>query len=240
MTEGEHIELIMPDGARINVHRIRSRRKSMAIKILSDGEVRLHTPIVCKTETIRGFLLEKAGWIALHVDRCKKQHASIRKKYVSGEEHLHLGIPFPLDIRIDKTAKRPRLRHDEGFIVIVLPDDGMEVRPILESWYKNEARHVIVERVNHYALAMGVRYGQLRIKDQQTRWGSCSSKKNLNFNWHIIKAPLAVLDYIVVHELCHLVHLNHSSEFWNLVARILPDYEWRRDWLKTNGTYIRG
>ncbi|HBQ86147.1 MAG TPA: M48 family peptidase, partial [Syntrophomonas sp.] len=73
------------------------------------------------------------------------------------------------------------------------------------------------------------------IKEQKTRWGSCSSKHNLNYNFKTVMAPLPVLDYIVVHEMCHLVHLNHSREFWNLVESIIPEYRQHKEWLKMNG-----
>ena len=82
---------------------------------------------------------------------------------------------------------------------------------------------------------MSVTYNQFRIKEQKTRWGSCSKRNNLNFNWKIIMAPEKVIDYVIIHELCHLVHFNHSKEFWNLLAFYMPDYKEQAEWLKNNG-----
>ena len=82
---------------------------------------------------------------------------------------------------------------------------------------------------------MGVDYGRITVRDQRTRWGSCSAKGNLNFNWRLILAPGEVLDYVVVHELAHRREMNHSKRFWSLVEMVLPDYERRRRWLKENG-----
>ncbi len=97
------------------------------------------------------------------------------------------------------------------------------------------AREKITERAAYYAPVLGVTYGKITIRDQKTRWGSCSEKGNLNFTWKLILAPPEVLDYVVVHELCHRLEMNHSRRFWEHVARVLPDYETRRAWLKENG-----
>ena len=101
---------------------------------------------------------------------------------------------------------------------------------------REQARKLIAERVKHFAPIVGVTYGQIAIRTQHTRWGSCSSKGNLNFNCLLALVPPEVLDYVVVHELCHRKELNHSARFWNEVERILPDYKTRRSWLKERGS----
>lgn len=101
--------------------------------------------------------------------------------------------------------------------------------------YKKLLRPVLEHRVSYYAELMGVTYGRISIRDQKTRWGSCSAKGNLNFNWKLSLAPPEILDYVVVHELAHRIEMNHSPQFWALVERILPDYRQRRNWLKENG-----
>ena len=101
---------------------------------------------------------------------------------------------------------------------------------------REQARKLIAERVKHFAPIVGVTYGQIAIRTQHTRWGSCSSKGNLNFNCLLALVPPEVLDYVVVHELCHRKELNHSARFWNEMERILPDYKTRRSWLKERGS----
>lgn len=100
---------------------------------------------------------------------------------------------------------------------------------------RNHARTLITQSIQHYAPLVGVTYNQIAIRTQHTRWGSCSSKGNLNFNCLLALAPREVLDYIVVHELCHRKEMNHSERFWNEVARIMPDYKVRLQWLKEHG-----
>ena len=97
------------------------------------------------------------------------------------------------------------------------------------------AKRIFPERTAYFALRMGVDYGRITIREQKTRWGSCSSKGNLNFNWKLILAPPEVLDYVVVHELCHLKEMNHSKAFWDEVGKVMPEYETYKLWLKENG-----
>lgn len=101
-----------------------------------------------------------------------------------------------------------------------------------------QAKHYIPERIAHYADLMGVSYGRITIRSQRTRWGSCSSKGNLNFNCLLMLAPPQVVDYVVVHELSHRLHMNHSEHFWATVERYMPDYALWRKWLKTNGAAL--
>ena len=103
---------------------------------------------------------------------------------------------------------------------------------------REKARALVMDRVQYYAPLIGVTYNQIAIRAQHTRWGSCSSKGNLNFNCLLALVPIEVLDYVVVHELCHRKELNHSDRFWNEVANILPDYKCRKKWLKDNGSNL--
>ncbi len=100
---------------------------------------------------------------------------------------------------------------------------------------RKQAAEVIKARCRYYAPVMGVSYGTVTIREQKTRWGSCSAKGNLNFNWKLVLMPPEILDYVVVHELAHRIQLNHSAAFWAEVGKILPDYKERRQWLKVNG-----
>lgn len=108
----------------------------------------------------------------------------------------------------------------------------------LEAIYRKAAREYFPKRVSHYARMLGVTYGKISIRDQKTRWGSCSSEGNLSFNRRLILAPPDVLDYVVIHELCHRKEMNHSKEFWALVESLMPEYKERRKWLRENGNNL--
>jgi len=115
------------------------------------------------------------------------------------------------------------------------PQDVAKYTPKEIEQLREQARKIVTERVRYYAPIIGVTYGQIAIRTQHTRWGSCSSKGNLNFNCLLALVPPEVLDYVVVHELCHRKELNHSDRFWREVERILFDYKIQRKWLKDNG-----
>ena len=103
---------------------------------------------------------------------------------------------------------------------------------------REKTRKLVTARAKHFAAIIGVQYNQIAIRMQRTRWGSCSSKGNLNFNCLLGLTPPEVLDYVVVHELCHLIEMNHSKQFWDAVERIMPDYKVHRKWLKDNGNKL--
>lgn len=109
-----------------------------------------------------------------------------------------------------------------------------------EKELRERAKSVLAQRTAYFARQIGVTYGRITVRDQKTRWGSCSQTGNLNFNFRLILAPLEVLDYVVVHELCHRRQMNHSTQFWQEVAQVLPDYRKRKAWLTENGWRLMG
>jgi len=110
-----------------------------------------------------------------------------------------------------------------------------KIDTVVEAWYRKQAKKKIVEQVDRYCIKLLVHFNRMVIKDTKTRWGSCSSKGNLNFNYHLIKMPKEILEYVVIHEVCHLKHLNHSKEYWGLVESLCTDYKARVKWVKENG-----
>ena len=108
----------------------------------------------------------------------------------------------------------------------------------LEKRYRSLARECITRRASYYAAQLGVTYSSIRIAEQKTRWGSCSSRGTLSFHWRLILAPPAVMDYVVVHEVCHLIHMDHSPDFWAEVESLMPDYKVYKTWLRKNGLVL--
>ena len=118
------------------------------------------------------------------------------------------------------------------YLKLPQPEDERAVRETLRRGFVDLALKTIPARLRYWAPRLGVTYGRVTLRDQKTRWGSCSAKHNLNFNWRLILAPPEVLDYVVIHELCHLVEFNHSPRFWKLVESQMPDYSYWKNWLK--------
>ena len=106
---------------------------------------------------------------------------------------------------------------------------------VMEKRYRNAAREYFTVRTAYYHNITGGNYTTITIRDQKSRWGSCSSRGTLSFNYRLIFAPPIILDYVVVHELCHLTHMNHSKDFWNMVKQVMPDYQTHKNWLREHG-----
>lgn len=150
----------------------------------------------------------------------------------SRDKYLYLGKEYELDVRL---GQKNVIELSDKFYLGISKINRAEL--YLESWYKQQARKLIKERVYMYAKHHGLNFNSVDVGRlaAKTRWGSCSSQKNLNFNWKLIMAPIDVIDYVVVHELSHLTELNHSAAFWENVRKMLPLYRSSRTWLKRNG-----
>lgn len=151
------------------------------------------------------------------------------------QTYPYRGERLKLIVLKDRQHKRGRVEKIKDVLMAVVPAEGTDILQLLTVWYKNEARNVISLRARKYAQEMGQTFGEIHIRDQKSRWGSCSSARNLNFNWRLVMAPEWVMDYVIIHELCHLTHMNHSAQFWELVAHYMPDYQAAKQWLKAHG-----
>ena len=147
-------------------------------------------------------------------------------------------VRCPKRMRIEEARRFTESKADwiEKHLAKRPPQDVAKYTPKEIEQLREQARKLVTERVRYFAPIIGVSYGQIAIRTQHTRWGSCSGKGNLNFNCLLALVPPEVLDYVVVHELCHRKELNHSERFWRQVERILPDYKVRKVWLKNKGT----
>ena len=160
------------------------------------------------------------------------ENVRVRAPYRVSQKDIQDFIDRNMEWIIEKQAKA---RKQDAEIV------SENIRPLTQlelDELADRACVVFQERVNYYAPIVGVTFGRITIRNQKSRWGSCSAKGNLNFNVALMRAPLEVLDYVVVHELCHRIELNHSARFWKEVERVLPNYKEQEKWLKEHGKKI--
>jgi predicted metal-dependent hydrolase len=144
---------------------------------------------------------------------------------------LFRGMQYPLHVVADGNP-RPKVRLENGRAVVLVPRASIsEVRCAIEEWYRSEASVVIKQSVWRMSRRLGLRFNTIMIRNQKTRWGSCSSRGNLSFNFKLATAPQEVIDYVVLHELMHLKEPNHSKRFWRLVEQECPKYREYREWL---------
>ncbi|ADO44425.1 protein of unknown function DUF45 [Hydrogenobacter thermophilus TK-6] len=214
---------------------IRSKRKTITLQITDNATLIVKAPFEVSEETIRKFVIKHSKWI----EEKKKEILSrdpkfAKKEFVSGEGFLYLGKSYKLYIVNQQDTP---LKFDNGFFL--LRDYQPLAKGLFIKWYKERAYEKISERVQLYAQKRGFIYNKVSITKAEKRWGSCSSSGNLNFSWRLIMAPLPVIDYVVVHELVHLIEKSHGKAFWDKVKVLMPDYEKHREWLKNNGHLLR-
>ncbi|NUU95135.1 hypothetical protein XO10_02360 [Marinitoga sp. 1135] len=213
------------------------KRKTMSIIISEDGEVIVRIPNWISNYEAKKFVFNKREWIVSKLMIFKKQKIPERK-YVSGEKFLYLGKTYTLMIMEGNYG----VGILDDFLYISLKKDFFDnydlKRNMVIKWYKNQAKKIINERLEYYSKIMKLQYGKVFIRDQKTRWGSCSGKNNLSFNYKIIMAPKRKLDYIIVHELAHIIYKHHQKSFWNYVEKYCEDYQESRKWFRENGRYL--
>ena len=189
-------------------------------------------------------LREKSAWVLATRERFRQASARLpARTYEDGDVFYILGDPYSLKLCSAPGNGSSRVQVCGWSLQLALPagDDCADLawrRQAVEAFYRALAVEYLPARLNELAAAHGFRYARVRIKNQKTRWGSCSSKGNINLNLRLMMAPEQAIDYVIIHELCHLRVLNHSPEFWSLVERCLPDYRFWRHWFKERGASL--
>lgn len=216
-----------------------NRKKTVAIHVNPTAPITVLSPRCLDEEKIRMIVRKKARWILEKKEQVESnRHSNPTKEFVSGESFPYLGKYYRLKVIKSSVDIEGKCRLVNGrFLVEVNGNrygkrDKVAVKRNLINWYLEHAKEKIGERVGRFAQQIGRWPANIEVKNQERRWGSCSRNGIIRFNWKIIMAPISVLDYIVVHELCHLIHPHHSSEFWQKVQSVIFDFKKRRDWLK--------
>ncbi len=227
---------IVYNNRQINFEIVYRNRKNLSIIVEPDGNVRVAAPAQMKAAAIMEAMERNAGWIDRKLQLVEESLAGLSPRFfASGEKLVFRGRSYPCLFELNDRLATVNIKMDGDLITIRSPfQDRDMLKNALESWYTAQAKLVLPERVEHYEQLLNVRANGIRIKNHQKRWGSCSNKGNLNFNWRLILTPDEIIDYLVVHEMCHLKYMNHSQDFWSLMKVVMPDYAERRAWLKTH------
>lgn len=215
-----------------------NRRKTVAIKIDPEASVVVYSPQFLKADKIEEIVGKRAQWIIEKQELVKNRgYLYPAKEFVSGEAFPYLGKQYRLKVtRCASEEEKCKLMNGRFMVQINGELNGRRVkrtvRNALIDWYLGRAEQKIPERVAIYARQIGKWPERIEIKNHKRRWGSCSHHGIVRFNWKIIMAPVTILDYVIVHELCHLICPDHSAHFWHKVQTIIPDYTKRRSYLK--------
>ena len=212
-----------------------SKRKSLEIAVHPDGSVVVKAPLGIAETLVEGFVYKRVRWIRRQIRYFAQfEPRTPKRRFVGGESHLYLGRKYRLKIRLSATDE---ILLKRGFFYVQAVDDEPEhIAMLLEAWYRSKAAvhfpQVLDECWQHFR-KKGAAKPALKIRKMKTRWGSFSSKGGVTLNLELIKAPRACIEYVVIHELCHLFHPNHGTEFYNLLEHFLPDWIKQKHRLET-------
>ena len=202
---------------------------------VKDGLVEVRAPFKIEQKEIDSFVLQKMGWIKKKLSLQKSIKKLIRKKFKNEENFQFLGKDLKLKITISENKKS---YIDDKFIYLVLNNNKEnfkeKIKKKLEILFRETAKDVFKNKTLNEAKKIKVTPKKIIVRSYKRRWGSCSHKKDISYNWKLIMAPEKIIRYVVIHELCHLVHFNHSRDFWKSVEKIIPDYKSSKEWLKLN------
>ena len=215
--------LELPDGDSIPYFLERRPRKTVGMRITSDGLV-VHAPRRISHSQLEQLLLGKVRWIRGKLD-ARQDHAIKAIEWKDGAALMLLGNDITLSVRHD--ARSRNVEYMAGVLNIALPASGDEAATAhkVKQWYRKYALNDFSRRVEILAAKLGVPTPKLFLSNAKSRWGSCNSKKEVRLNWRLIQAPPHVINYVAAHELAHLKEMNHSAKFWATVGQIFPDYK---------------
>ena len=213
-----------------------AKRRKLTITIERDRSVIVHAPEGVSDERIRRVVQAKRQWIhnkIKHPQKYQELPHPPGKELVSGESALYLGRQYLIEV-----VRKGQVGIQFNWRFLIPASQGAKRVEALREWYIARAKEKIVPRVKLHARALGVDIAEIKIVDYRFRWGSCTLRNNVNLNWRLIKAPMFVIDYVIVHELAHLIEANHTPRFWNIVRAQTPTMEKAKAWLKEHGQLL--
>ena len=218
-----------------------NKRKSLGISVRSD-KVSVTAPEGTTEEKINQLLMKKAPWIRKQLQDYQEINPFMQERdFLSGEKLPYLGRLYRLKVIKEVNLQTSHFKFQQGTFIATVPDCLSEteyrkiIYPLYKAWVTAKATTFTQKRLNRFTVKLREKPTQIRIKEQEQRWGSCTPDGKILLNWRIFLAPTSVVDYILVHELAHLKNMDHSTDFWNTIKMILPNYEDKKEWLRING-----
>ncbi len=213
-----------------------NRLKTVSLKV-KNQEVVLSIPKFVTDSEIDNIIERKINWIRNKLAIEKTNNFNIKKKYENGEKFLYFGSEYSLKI---KHSNSDNVYLDNNIMIVEVKNNSkaVHIRNILNNWYIAESKKYLIKTTNYYEVLIGVSVNKLIFGKYKSKWGSCNSKKTISYDWRIIMAPLEVIHYLIIHELCHIKHLNHSNDFWKTVEKYMANYKLQKKWLKTNSSKL--
>lgn len=224
---------------KIEFELIYKKRRTIEIRIDPPGRVIVTAPSGADEDEILKIVQNKGHWITKKLRDVKNINIKEERDFKDGDLFLYMGNDYPLKLIIEKNIKNIEVKYSAENIIVISPSADKElIRKAMKLWYREKTEEIIHDRMKELQKYFDRKPSDIKIKEQKKRWASCTSKGRLLFNWRCSMASVQAVDYIIVHEMCHLYHMNHSKSFWNKVSSVLPDYKKRSEWLKNNALKI--
>jgi len=210
-----------------------SQRKTISISVCK-GRLLIKSPKGVSDRFIQDLIRKKRNWIDKQFTKAKTLAlASKDYHYQTGAKIRYLGRS--LSLQLIKSSSVSIATDDNTFLIRTQVQTPGIIKSIIHDWLYQQAVEIFETRVPHYARKLKLGFDSIRLKRYRRRWGSCDTRARLSFNWLLIQADQRIIDYVICHELSHIHHMNHSSEFWECVAKVCPQYKDRRKWLRDHG-----
>lgn len=220
-------------------------KKDVTIAVDWNTGVSVVVPEDINKEHIDTVLRRKAPWILRRLAEFREiKPLSTNHEFISGEKFPYLGRQYRLKVVAVDDIRDVSLIFQNGRFLATVPKSSSptwreeQLRQVFREWYISHGLVKVQQRMKLFAPRLGVTPSKVVIKEQQARWGSCTKNGTININWRILMAPMRIVDYVIVHELSHMIHADHSSDFWTVLASVMPDYDERKEWLRIQGATL--
>ena len=210
--------------------------KSISIKI-NKNCIKINIPFLFSNKKIEELLSKKYTWIKKQLFIQSRNQTLLKKEYIDGEEFIYLGNPYKLKIII---KKKYSIKIMDGLLTVSVKDidNIVKIKSLIKRWFLDQSASYFEKKTLYYAKKNNINVLSVKVKGYKARWGACSTKGDIIFNWRLIMAPPQIIDYVIIHELMHIREHNHSPKYWEHVKSVYPNIRAAKDWLMYNGTTL--
>lgn len=206
---------------------VRTYRRSLCLTITKDGDLVVHAPKRLNMNEIAKYIQEKEKWIITKQKEIQDK-LSINKDVLAYSQFLFLGKKY----KVDRISGIKKIELTDRAFIVPTKIENVDLIPNMKHWYMNMAKKILKERLEYFADLMQVDYASVSISNSKTRWGSCDSLRNIKLNFRLVMLPHKAIDFVLIHELAHIIEFNHSKQFYKIISLVMPSYKLQQKTLK--------
>ena len=212
-----------------------NRKRTISLQV-KDNKLIVKAPTTASRQSLDDLIQRKQSWIKKRAILNVEERKLRNRKFIDNEKFYFKGNEYRLSLIL---GGKEEVKISEGFLIVTCKDDramgSKDVKTFIEDWYVRESTKILNTRTYEFAKKMKVEPSAITVKNYASKWGSCTASNKISYNWRIIMAPDCIVDYLIIHELCHIIEHNHSKNFWYQVGKYCEDFKKKRKWLRENG-----